>query len=87
MKLDAQKTALSVGAFISLLHVGWSLLVASGYAARLVAFILWAHMIDVPYRVLPFSVEQAVILVVVVFFVGYAGGWIFATVWNYFHKK
>lgn len=87
MKLDAAKTALVFGCLLGGWHLLWSLLVFFGIAQPLVDFILWMHMISLPYRVTGFTLTQSLTLIVITFGMGYLGGWVFAWVWNYFHKK
>lgn len=87
MKLNTQKVALTAGVFVGGWHVVWSVLIVLGLAQPLLDFVFWMHMLTVPYRVTGFTVTQSVTLIVVTFFVGYVGGWIFSGVWNYLHKK
>lgn len=87
MKLETQKTALTVGIFLGALHLLWSILVAISVAQPLMDFIFWAHMIVNPYHITGFSLTQSATLVILTFVVGYLGGWVFAKVWNYLHNK
>lgn len=87
MKLHTQKVALAVGIFVGGWHVVWSLLIMFGLAQPLLDFVFWMHMLTVPYHVTGFTLTQSITLIVVTFFMGYVGGWIFAGVWNYLHKK
>lgn len=67
---------------MGLMHLLWSLVVAFGFAQGLMDFIFSIHFLNNPYIVNSFDVTLAAILVVVTFIVGYAGGWIFAYMWN-----
>lgn len=86
MKLNNSKVALTVGVFVSGMHVLWSVLVAIGLAQPLLDFIFSIHMIANPYQVMIFSLTSAITLVIVTFVVGYVVGWVFAEVWNRLHK-
>jgi hypothetical protein len=83
--LDRHRTGLVVGLFIGGWHVLWSALVAIGWGQALIDFILWAHMVHLPYVVGPFEIVAAATLIVVTSIAGYAMGWIFAFLWNRLH--
>ena len=85
-ELHTQKVALTVGVFIGGWHLVWSLLILIGLAQPLLNFIFWLHMLANPYQVTGFDITQALLLIIVTFSVGYAGGWVFATLWNTMHK-
>lgn len=84
--LNAQKVGLTLGGVIALLHLVWSALVALGLAQGFVNWILRIHMLEVSHTVLPFSISSAVVLVVVTGLVGFAVGYVFATIWNHVQK-
>ena len=85
-ELNAQKTALTVGVFVSGVHVVWSVLVLLGWAQPLLNFIFWLHMLSNPYMVTGFDITRVVLLIIVTFGVGYVGGWVFAMLWNKLHR-
>ena len=85
--LNPTKTGLVVGAFLGGWHVLWSLLVALNWAQPLYDFILWAHMIHLQLTVGPFDAVAAATLIVVTFVIGCAMGFVFALVWNWFHRS
>lgn len=87
MKLQPQKTALTLGILVGGFHLAWSLLVLVGLAQPLLDFIFWAHMLALPFRVTGFTLTQSLTLVLVTFGIGYLLGWLFAQVWNYLHNK
>jgi MFS superfamily sulfate permease-like transporter len=66
--------------------VVWSLLVALKWAQPLYDFILWAHMIHLQLTIGPFELAAAATVVVATFFVGCVLGYVFAMVWNLFHR-
>ncbi|MFA5932805.1 MAG: hypothetical protein WCV81_00895 [Microgenomates group bacterium] len=82
MKLDKNKTALSVGVFMGVMHIGWSTLVALGLAQTLMDKIYGLHFLNNPFNVMSFDLTTAAILVVVTFVVGLVMGWLFAYIWN-----
>ena len=84
--LSTGKTALAVGVFLGGWHVIWSLLVALNWAQPLYDFILWAHMIHLQLTIGPFDLAAAATLVVVTFLVGCVIGYVFAVIWNWFHR-
>ncbi len=84
--IDPAKTGLVVGAFIALWHVVWSALVALGLAQSLVDFVLWMHMISLPYVVKAFDLSAAATLVVITWIFGCIIGYVFAKIWNRMHR-
>ncbi len=84
--LNPQKAAITVGLFIGGWHLVWSLLVAFGWAQPLVDFVLWMHMISLPYVVRPFDVSAAITLIILTTVAGYIFGLIFARIWNRMHR-
>ena len=85
-KLDAQKTALTLGAFVAGCHFLWAVIVALGFGQRLVDFKLGLHMISIPVTVGPFNAATAVMMIVAAFIAGYVFGWVFAWLWNWLHR-
>lgn len=86
MKLNPQKTALAVGVFAGLLHAVRGIIVALGWAPALISWMLDLHFLNNPFTVQPFDFVKWVTLVVVTTAIGYAAGYIFATVWNKVNK-
>lgn len=87
MKLNEQKTALTLGTFAGVMHAVWSLLVALGLAQTLLDWVYWLHFLQNPFKVRQFDIATAAMLVVIASIVGYIVGLVFATIWNYLHKK
>lgn len=87
MKLQENKVAMIVALFVGGAHLLWSALVALGYASLVLDFIYGLHFLNNPFTVAPFTLSNAVVLVLVTAAVGYLGGWIFASLWNKVHKK
>lgn len=86
MKLNPHKTGLALGAFAGLVHVIWSLAVATGFATTWLEFVLSLHFLNNPYEVGAFSFGQAAMLVVLASVVGYVFGNVFSMVWNKVQK-
>lgn len=84
--IDPVKTGLAVGALLGGLHLVWAILVALGWAQALVDFVLWMHMINLPYVVKAFDLSAAATLVVITALVGYALGYLYARIWNRVHR-
>jgi hypothetical protein len=84
--MEPKKIAMTFGLSLALMHLGWAILVASGFAQMLYDWILSLHMLSIPITVLAFDPIMAVELIIVTFIAGYVGGWIFALVWNWAGK-
>ena len=87
LKLDPQKTGLVLGSLAALMHLLWSLMVAMGLAQWWMDWVLSLHFLNNPFTVASFDIVTALILVVVTGIVGFAVGFCFATIWNYWQKK
>ncbi|MEK7130007.1 MAG: hypothetical protein AAB803_03220 [Patescibacteria group bacterium] len=86
-KLNERSTGLIVGAFVGLVHLLWAVLVATGYAQGWVDWIFALHFVENPIMVTEFAMDKAVMLVGVTAAVGFAGGYVFAWLWNTLGKK
>ncbi len=84
--MSEKKVALVLGSFAGLMHLVWSVLVALNWAQPVLNFIYNLHSLTNPFRVLPFDFMRSLALIVVTFLVGYAVGYIFATLWNKLHR-
>ena len=87
MKLDQNKTALSLGVFAGLMHAVWAAIVWLGLAQTWMDWIYGLHFLNNPFNVLSFDLVTAVILIVVTFVTGYLMGWFFAYIWNILLSK
>ena len=85
--LEPHKVGLSLGVLLGFLHVCWSVLVALGFAKPLLDFIFRVHFMEFSYSIAPFGFGRAITLIVATSIVGYLAGWMFATIWNWFHKN
>jgi hypothetical protein len=83
---NQNKVGLVFGTLVGGLHLVWSILVLLNLAQPLVDFSLWAHMVHVPATIGPFEPTAAATVVIVAACVGYAVGYIGATIWNRIHK-
>jgi len=84
--MHKKKVALVVGSFTALLHVIWGLAIAFGLAQSWIDFVYNLHSLNNPFVVMPFDLMRTLGLIVVTFIIGYVVGYIFAIVWNKFHK-
>ena len=84
--LDVAKTGLVLGAVVGGFHLGWSILVALGWAQPVIDFVFWLHFIKPIYAIEPFEVARAGMLVAMTAGMGFVMGSIFALVWNALHK-
>lgn len=87
MHLKPHNTGVAVGAFVGLVHVGWSVLAGLGLAQGLADFIAKVHMIKPFITVMKFDLGAAITLVIVTAVVGYAFGYIFALVWGRLYSR
>jgi hypothetical protein len=85
--LDPVRSGLVLAAVMGLWHAAWSLIVALGWAQRLIDFVLWMHFIKPVYVIDAFNPATAVVLVAVTSAVGFVVGAVFALVWNWFHRR
>lgn len=75
-----------VGAFLGLLHLLWSVLVATGVAQVLMDFVFSLHFLNNPFTVSAFDWVKALGLVLLTFVIGYCFGWFLTMLWNSLHK-
>ena len=87
MQINKNKTGLTFGFLISVMHLFWSVLAALGIAQGLLDFSLGIHMLSLPITVMPFDFMKALTLVVVTFVGGYVFGWLMAFFWNKCFKE
>lgn len=87
MKLNEHKTGLALGLFVGGVHLLWSLAVLIKVAQVLVNWSMRWHMVAIPVKVKPFSLNDAIWLIIVTAAVGYVFGYVFAWVWNKVHEK
>lgn len=86
METNCHKAGLALGGLLGIWHLLWALLVAVGLAQPLLDFMLDLHFLRNPYVVEPFRIGTAALLVIVTAVVGYAFGWVFASIWNRLQK-
>ncbi len=87
MKLNPHNTGMSLGSFALLIHCVWILMVGAGWAKGFADWLLSLHMLNITLKMTMFSWGTAVMLLIVTFIIGYLFGWVFASLWNYFHRK
>lgn len=84
--MENNKLALVVGSLIGIMHLLWSILVATGFAQGFLNWIYGLHFLNNPFTVAPFNFSTAIFLVVFTFVVGYVAGWFFGLIWGMFYK-
>lgn len=84
---NPNKVGLVFGAVFALVHVVWSILVATGLGQSLYDFVLWANMVHLSVVIGPFDATAFVTLIIVTALVGYLVGYVGATVWNKVHRS
>ncbi len=87
MKLDPLKTGLGLGSLTALMHLVWSLLVLLGMAQGWMDWIFSLHFLNNPFTVGSFNIVIALTLILVTGLVGFAVGFVFANIWNYWQKR
>lgn len=85
MNTNTNKVGLVLSLLIGGWHVVWSGLVFLGWGQPLIDFVLWAHMIHVPYVVGPFDIIASATLVAFTAVFGYVIGCVVAMLWNKIH--
>lgn len=86
-KSKGHKVAMAVGLFVASLHALWAVVVALGLAETYMNWIFPLHFIDNLYTVLPFTLMNAVLLVVTTFVAGYFVTWMFMGFWKLMKLK
>lgn len=84
--INANKAGLVLGALGGGWHFLWALLVAFGWAQSVINFIFWIHFIQPIYVIGPFNAGIALMLIGVTAAIGYAVGYAFGLLWNWFHR-
>jgi hypothetical protein len=84
--IDPIRAGLVLGAVVGAWHLCWALLVAAGWAQMVIDFIFWMHFIKPVYVVGPFDTGIAAVLVIVTFLLGFLLAFVFALLWNRFHR-
>lgn len=83
MNVNAHKVGLVVGGMAVIGHVFWSVLVFLGAAKPLLTWLMGMHFLTTTHTVNPFSFGKALVLVLLAGAVGYVGGLILGTLWNW----
>lgn len=80
--VSPRRAGLALGILLGASHLGWSFLVAVGWAQPLLDFLYRVNFIASSDEVQPFSAGTAVMLVFVSAGMGYGVGWLAARIWN-----
>jgi hypothetical protein len=82
MRIEPIRAGMAFALFLGLFHACWALLVALGMAQPLMDFIFRVHFIVPIYRIEPFEMGRAALLVGFVSILGMLLGWLAVLVWN-----
>ena len=85
--LNPNKTGIVFGTMLGGWHLMWVVFIALGWAQAIVDFFFWIHMIKPIYVIGPFHVWIALVLIAVTGAIGYFGGFVLATLWNWLHRE
>lgn len=85
-RIGINRTGLVLGLVLGTMHLLWALLVAAGVAQAVMDFVFRLHFIRPIYVIEPFSIVQALALVLLTAACGYCIGAVFALLWNRFHR-
>ena len=85
-QMSTHGTGMTLGSFAALVHLVWLIFVGIGIAKPFADWMMSLHMMQCTWSILPFTLGTAILLLVVAFVIGYIFGWVFASLWNYFHK-
>ena len=85
-KIQPNKVGLVFGGMMAIWHAAWSLLVAMGLAKPLLDWIMSLHFLNFQYSLSPFSLSNALMLVVVTGVIGYVVGCVLGWLWNFMHR-
>ena len=86
MKFDAKIVGLYTGLLFAIWHAIWALLVLFGWANPLLNFVFGLHFLTNPFVIKPFSLTNALMLIVLVFVVWFVLGYLATLVWNKMQK-
>ncbi len=82
MEINKNRLGLWTGGLLSGFHLVWLVLVFTGVAKMLFDWILSMHMLSFSYSILEFNYLNGLILLVMTFVVGYAGGFALGAILN-----
>lgn len=80
--VNAWKLGLVLGVFLGGYHLAWALLVAVGWAQPVLDFILRVHFIAPVWKVTPFNLGDAALLVGATGGIGAVAGWLIGLMWD-----
>ncbi|MBW3004673.1 hypothetical protein KY310_02490 [Candidatus Woesearchaeota archaeon] len=85
--MNTNKVGLTLGSLVGLVHLIWAVMVKLGFGQGFLNWALKLHFISSPMAVTPFTIGNAIFLVILAFVGGYVLGWLFAAFYNYYDKK
>ncbi len=85
-RIQPIKAGLAFGVMLGGWHLLWATLVALGWAQTVLNFVFWMHFIRPIYVIEGFQIGIALTLIAITAAIGFAGGYLFARVWNYIQR-
>jgi hypothetical protein len=85
--LNPNKTGIVFGTMLGAWHAIWAAFIALGWAQAIIDFVFWIHMIRPVYVIGPFNIGIAFLLIAVTGAIGYIGGFVLASLWNWLHRE
>lgn len=85
--LNKNHVGLTVGLFVAFMHLIWAIIIIAGLGQSYLNWIFPLHSISNVFSVIPFSLTNAIILIIISFVGGYIFGWLFAALYNKIAKR
>ena len=86
-QVRAHNVGLVFGGLLAIWHAIWATMVLVGMAKPFLDWIFGLHFLDFQYGINPFSLSNALMLVVGTGVIGYIFGYILGWLWNLVHSK
>ncbi len=86
-RINAHEVGMVFGGLMAIWHAMWAVLVALGIAQAFMTWIFGLHFINMQFSINPFSLGNAVLLVIVTGVIGYVMGFILGWLWNMAHRR
>lgn len=86
MKFNPFQVGIYCGVVFAVVHAIWALMVFLGWASPFMTFVLGLHFLSNPYMIAPFSLGNALMLVVFVFVIWFILGYVGTIYWNRMQK-
>lgn len=81
-RIGLNRAGLAAAGVLVLWHLAWAVMVGVGAAQSVVDYVYRIHFLSEPPPLAAFSLSSAAMLVLTAALAGYAGGVVFAAIWN-----